>query len=124
MGLNLSPLQRKNVAEKFLVWLQDKNISTCPKTYDVIRQASGDIDEEIFHIWRAFELLRIMGRLELHSPNGRKGFKVLDYTPLAVYQLRTDGFKAEVETDMLVQVLTDLKRRYKNIWNNALNQLK
>lgn len=123
MTFRLSPLQRKDLAEKLLKWLQENGVASCASTSNLLDRAAQELDEQKFHLWRAYELLRMMGRVELNNPNGRKGFRVLDYTPLAVYQLKTDGFKETVETAMLAQTLKDLKTRYPKIWAAALDQL-
>ncbi len=123
MRMTLTPLQKKEVAEKFLKYLEDNGIASSPKTYDTVKAASEAIDEPIYFVWRAFKLLRIMGRVELNRPDGKKGFRVLDYTPLSVYQLKSDKYRESVETDMLAQLLKDLKKHYPKIWQNAINQI-
>ncbi len=80
---NFSPTKKRQVADKFLNWLKVKNIKTWPKTYAVLGQASEELDEEIFNLWKAYELLRSMGRIVLNCGNGQKGAHVVDYTLLA-----------------------------------------
>ncbi len=122
--MRLSPLQRKEIADKFLAWLKEKNITTCDKSYTVIEQCSNDLNEQIFELWRGYELLRTMGRIELNCPNGKKGFHVIDYTPLSVYQLKSDEFKKKIQKEMLVKILTNLKKQFKNIWDESLAEVK
>lgn len=122
--MRLSPLQRKDTAERLLVWLKENNITSCPKTYDILCQCSEAIDEPVFDLWKAYGLLRIMGRIELNCPNGKKGFRVLDYTSLAVYQLRSDGFKRKLQKDMLVRILSNMKKQYKDIWDDCMSEVK
>ena len=121
--MRLSPLQRKEIAEKLLAWLKGKNITNCESSYKVIRQCSEEIHEQIYDLWKAYELLRIMGRLELNNPNGKRGFHVIDFTPLATYQLRTDGFKRIVQKDMLIKMLINLKKQYAYIWDEVSKEL-
>jgi hypothetical protein len=118
--MRLSPLQRKEIAEKVLAWLKERDISICNNSHDILTQCANNINEPLYDLWKAYELLRIMGRIELNNPNGRKGFRVLDYTPLSVYQLRTDGFKKQVQKDMLIRILSNLKKQYADIWNECL----
>ncbi len=120
--MRLSPLQRKELAEKLLMWLKDKGIDDCAKTYDTLRQCGEEIDEPLYDMWKAYELLRIMGRIELKNPNGRRGFRVLDFTPLSVLVLKTDNFKREVQKDMLVRILKTLKKGYASIWDEAITE--
>jgi hypothetical protein len=61
-----------------------------------------------------------MGRIELNNPNGKYGFKVLDFTPLSVYQLRTDGFKKEVQKDMLAKMLKTLQKQFPDIYTETI----
>ena len=82
MSSGLSPLQKRAIAERFLSWLREKNILSWPNTYSIIVRAADALDEEIYNLWKAYDLLVILGRLERISPNGRKGCRVLLYTPL------------------------------------------
>ena len=75
---------RRRVGDKVLVYLKEHKIATCGNSYKMLRDVSNAINEPLYVVWKSYELLRIMARLELNSPNGRRGFRVLDYTPLAV----------------------------------------
>ena len=121
--MRLSPLQRKELAERLLVWLKDKGIDDCSNTHSTLTQCGEEIDEPLFNLWKAYELLRIMGRIELNNPNGRKGFRVLDFTPLSVLVLKTDSFKKEIQRDMLVRILKNLKKQYASIWDEAIGEI-
>ncbi len=81
---NFSPIKKRQVADKLLKWLKDNDIETWVKTYSVFVQASEELNEEIFNLWKAYELLRSMGRVVLNCGNGKKGAHVVDYTPLAL----------------------------------------
>lgn len=118
--MSLSPLQKKEIADKFLKWLKDNNITTCEKSYNTIKQCSESINKQIYDLWKAFDLLRIMGRIELNNPNGKYGFRIIDYTPLSVYQLKSDGFKNKVQIEMLTKILANIKKQYKDIWDECL----
>lgn len=121
--MSLSPLQRKELAEKLLAWLKDKGIDDCAKTYDTLRQCGEEIDEPLYDMWKAYELLRIMGRIELKNPNGRRGFRVLDFTPLSGLVLKTDSFKREIQKDMLVRILKTLRKGTASIWDEAITEI-
>lgn len=82
MAFNLKPTQKREVADKILAWLKEHDITTCDNSYKLLSQCSEDIHEPLFNCWKGYELLRILSRIELNSPNGRKGFTVLDSTPL------------------------------------------
>ena len=75
---------RREVADKMLVYLKENEISSCDNTYNLLHKISEVIDEPLFMIWRGYELLRIMARIEMNCPNGKKGFRILDYNPLAL----------------------------------------
>ncbi len=81
---NFSPTKKREVADKLLRWLKTNNIETWVKTLPVFVQASEELGEEIFNLWKAYELLRSMGRVALNCGNGKKGAHVVDYTPLAL----------------------------------------
>ncbi len=121
--MNLSPLQRKEIAERLLAWLKDKGIDNCANTHDTLQQCGKDIDEPLYDMWKAYELLRIMGRIELNKPNGRRGFRVLDFTPLSVLVLKTGTFKKEVQKDMLVRILKTLRKQYASIWDEVITEI-
>jgi hypothetical protein len=123
--MKLSSLQRKELADKFLSWLKDKNISRCDRTYDVIKQCSKEIDEPIYDIWKAYDLLKIMGRITLNRADGKAGFTVLDFTPLSVVVviLKTETFKNQIEQEMLIKILKSMKRRFSYIWGESLEKV-
>lgn len=118
--MRLSPLQRKELAEKLLAWLKEKGIDNCANAHDTLQQCGENIDKPLYDMWKAYELLRIMGRIELKNPNGRRGFRVLDFTPLSVLVLKTDNSKREVQKDMLVKILKSLRKSYASIWDEAI----
>ena len=122
--MRMTPLRRKEIAEKFLSWLKEADISKCTRTYDVIKQCSEEIDEPIYEIWKGYDLLRIMGRIELNNPNGRRGFRVLDFTPLSVIVIKSAEYQNKVKKDMLVHILKTLRRRYSYVWDECLEELK
>lgn len=120
----MTPLKRKEIAEKFLAWLKVNDISNCKNTYDVIKRCSEEIDEQIYDLWKAYDLLRIMGRIELNNPNGRRGFSVLDYTPLSVIVIKSEEYRNNVKKEMLIKILSTLKKQYRNIWDESLGKLR
>ncbi len=75
---------RREIADKMLVYLKKNNIKSCTKSYEVLEAIAESIDEPLFDVWKGYELLRIMARIELNNPNGRKGFRVLAYNPIAL----------------------------------------
>lgn len=84
MSFNIKSNQRRDIADKMLLWLKDNGIDNCTNTHETLTQCADGIDEPLFNVWKGYELLRILGRLEPNSPNGRKGFKVVDYNPLSL----------------------------------------
>ena len=82
MSRGLTPIQKRSIAEKFLLWLKDNNISWWDKTYLLLREASEELEEEVFNLWKAFDLLIILGRIERNNPNGQKGCRVVSHTLL------------------------------------------
>jgi len=76
--------QRRATADKMLAYLKEHNISTCHYTYGMLCKISEATGEQLPDLWKAYNLLRTLARLELNSPNGKKGFHVLDYTPILV----------------------------------------
>ena len=75
---------RREIADKMLAYLKEHDIKSCDNTHDLVTKIAEAIDKPLFNLWKGYELLRIMARIEMNNPNGRKGFHVLDYNPLAV----------------------------------------
>jgi hypothetical protein len=84
MSFSIKSAQRREIADKILAWLKEHEIGTCDKTYVCLRDCSESIGESLFDCWKGYDLLRIMGRVELNNPNGRRGFKVLSFSPLSL----------------------------------------
>ncbi len=82
MSRGLTPAQKRGIADKLLRWLKDNDTKSWANTYLILREASSALDEEVFNLWKAFDLLLILGRIERISPNGRKGARVISYAPL------------------------------------------
>lgn len=79
---SLSPTQKRDIAQRFLLWLKESSNESCSNTYLLIREASEALNIEVYRLWKAFDLLIILGRLERNNPNGRTGFHVKDFTSL------------------------------------------
>lgn len=78
-----SPTRRRDSADKLLLWLkQHYPYKQWGNTYLILREASEALDEEVYMLWRAFDLLLMLGRVERISPNGKKGCRILSYVPL------------------------------------------
>lgn len=78
----MKPTEKRVAADKLLAWLKGNNIKTTNDTHKTLSQCRLD-GYQMFDLWKGYEVLRIMGRVELNNPNGRKGFHVLSYKPLA-----------------------------------------
>lgn len=77
-----SPTKRRESADKLLDWLKRYEIKEWSKTYGLLCSASDALNEEVYMLWKAFDLLLILGRIERISPNGKKGCRVISYAPL------------------------------------------
>ncbi len=84
MSFNIKSSQKRDIADKMLVWLKENNIESCSNTHETLTKCADDINEQLFNAWKGYELLRILGRIEMNHPNNRRGFKVLDTTPLSL----------------------------------------
>jgi len=84
MAGQLTLAKKRQVADRMLAYFKDREIATCPSTYKMLVEVSDAINEPIYNLWKAHAILRMMGRLELNARNGKKGFRVLSYTPLTV----------------------------------------
>lgn len=80
--MRLGPLEKREIAEKFLAWLERKEIKSWPNTYLLLLEASEAINEEVYTLWKAVDLLLALGRIVRVSPNGRKGCRVVSFTAL------------------------------------------
>ncbi|KKN62588.1 hypothetical protein LCGC14_0509990 [marine sediment metagenome] len=79
----LKAKQKRDIADKMLVWLKDSDFASWLDATNMIHQVAKAIDEEPYDVWKAYDILRSVRRIELRSPNGRKGGYVADFTPLA-----------------------------------------
>ena len=80
---NLNPLRKMEIANRLLAYFQKAGIKHVDSSYPALLKASNAIEEELFDAWKAYALLRETGRLELNCPNGRNGFHINSYAPLA-----------------------------------------
>jgi len=78
----LTPTQKRIIAERFLAWLENNNIKEWGNTYSILLEVSEALNIEVYNLWKAHDLLITLGRIERISPNGKKGCRVVDYTPL------------------------------------------
>ncbi len=78
----LSATKKLQIADNFLAYLKKNKIKEWGNTYLLLREVSEALKEEVFNLWKAFDLLIILGRVERINPNGRKGCRVLRFTAL------------------------------------------
>ena len=90
MSRGLMPAKKREIADKFLLWLKRGDIKQWDKTYTLLLEASESLNEEVYNLWKAFDLLVILGRIERISPNGRKGCRVISFT-LLTKPVRSDA---------------------------------
>lgn len=62
--------QKREVADKMLIWLIDNNQCTWNSSYDLPSRASNDLNEPIYNLWKSYQLLRKLGRIELITSRG------------------------------------------------------
>lgn len=109
---------RREVADKALLYLKGKGITTCGDTSKMLDEVSVAIGEEKFNLWKGFELLRMMGRVEYNNPNGRRGFKVFDYSPLVLGIPDRPSSSAFCDVNTCPVVKT-LKKKFPNLCEAA-----
>ncbi len=80
--MRLTAAEKRNAATRLLEWLKETGTTNWPNTYEMIQKASSALDEEIYTLWKAFDLLIVLGRLERNSPSGQKGARVEHWTPI------------------------------------------
>lgn len=85
----LSNQTKRELANKLIKYLTDKycqpNTNVIPvwdNTSKMIHEASEVLNEQPFDIWKVYDLLRVLGRIELNNPNGRKGGRLINNTPV------------------------------------------
>lgn len=91
-GFSMAGPAKRDLADRLLAWLKEVGgirysiggAVTWPNTYGMLMAAAADLDAEVFSLWKAFDLLIVMGRVVRNNPNGKKGGRVLDFSPLAV----------------------------------------
>ncbi len=79
----LSNQSKRELANKMIEWLK----SAYPNlrwnsTNEMADMASKALDEPKYDIWKIHDLLRTLGRIEFNSPNGRKGGRLVNDTPV------------------------------------------
>ncbi len=82
MSRGLTPARKREIADNFLTYLKDNGIKQWGKTYMLLLELSEILKEEVYDLWKAFDLLVILGRIERINPNGRQGCRVVSYTAL------------------------------------------
>jgi len=82
MSRGLTSRQKRETADKFLAYLSKNQIKSWDNTYSMLIEASEALNEEVFNLWKAVDLLLTLNRIERISPTGKKGCRVLSYAPL------------------------------------------
>lgn len=85
----LSNQSKRELANKLIKYLTDKyypmNMNVIPmwdNTSKMIHEASEVLNEQPYEIWKVHDLLRTLGRIELNNPNGCKGGRLVNDTPV------------------------------------------
>jgi hypothetical protein len=120
---NKTSKDKRKLADNLLSYLKITGRTSWPNTHDIMNEASKVLDAPISDIWKAYELLRILGRIELINPNGRQGMRLLDSTPLML-----SGISIEIThydpTPPLIDILQTLKDKYPVSFDSAIKALK
>lgn len=74
-------VQRATIANELLVWLKEQGITGAYLSYPYVGEFIKSKGHDVFEVWKAWDLLKEAGRL---SPDHRHGWKVLDFTPIAL----------------------------------------
>jgi hypothetical protein len=74
--------ERLTLAGSLLTWLKGIGMETWPNNSKMLEEASDALEVEKYDLWKAFDLLIILGRLERNNPNGRFGGHVANWTPV------------------------------------------
>lgn len=79
----LSNQSKRELANKMIEWLKstypNRRWDNTSVMADMVSEALG---EHKYDIWKVHDLLRVLGRIELNSPNGRKGGRLVNDTPV------------------------------------------
>ncbi len=84
----LSNFRKRELANKLIEYVKANSwlrILGCPAwdtTSGMIHEASEALNEHPYDIWKVHDLLRVLGRIELNNPNGRKGGRLINNTPV------------------------------------------
>lgn len=76
----INPATRRDNANELLQWLVANNYTEWEHTRDILLKAWEALHIPVYELWHAYDLLRVLGRIELISPNGRKGARLLNST--------------------------------------------
>lgn len=105
---------KRELADKVLRFLADTHERSWPNTHNIMQRAADSIGVELFEVWKAYDLLRLLGRVELINPNGQRGLRLLDTTPLTM-----PGITVEHRDNAVVVtgIIHDLYKRYPDeVW--------
>lgn len=121
--LNLQ--QRRDLADRLLIWLKAKKLKRWGVNHTLFFEFSEEVNEPLYDVWKAYDLLRYTGRLGLNNPNGRKGGYVISFTPLSKpagreKEIDVNKFKAK----LLKRILKDLKSQFANEWDSTLGEMR
>lgn len=79
---NLSRTEKRLIANALLEWLVVKKHKIWLNNYDILHNFATERGYHLFDVWKAYHLLRDVGRIEPNNPNGRKGAHVVSYAPI------------------------------------------
>lgn len=82
MAYSMTPADKRALADRLLTWLKAQGPQSWTRTYEILVKAAVDLDTEIFQLWKAYDVLLVMGRVERTIPHKSAG-RVLDTRPLS-----------------------------------------
>jgi len=91
MSKGMESQHKRELANKLIAWLRQtyapNNMQypispSWPNTSQMLDKASEALQEHKYDLWQVHDLLRTLGRIDLNNPNGRKGGRLVNDTPV------------------------------------------
>lgn len=120
MSRGMALEDKRRLADNLLRYLVRQPQRSWPDSHTIIEAAAKELGHQCFECWRAYDLLRIMGRIQLNNPNGRHGFQILDTTPLSMPGISVISTKP---TDVIFRVMKALYQEYPAEFREVVKEL-
>ncbi|MFA5429823.1 MAG: hypothetical protein WC329_01535 [Candidatus Omnitrophota bacterium] len=76
------PTEKRIIADRLLAWLKENELDAWSRAFDMLKKASFALNWEVYDLWKGYDVLLIMGRVERLSSH-KSAARVIDWRPLS-----------------------------------------